>query len=286
MTRRLVLLAAGAVLASVASGRAGAPAPTKADKEGQPAGKTADLFPVLPPVPTADPSIRCDKEFRVPTQLQVSQTGRSVGVEAAPGSLATVKVTVGKDMVTGLRHEVFVFRGAKLVLSGPGGLQSKPADNTYADIAVSIGEVGGKDLPPSETYAVAVRLTLFETDIPPQHLWVPETGRYKALWTRMLTREVKLPPVDLPVGRWSVTFANGVEEMCEVRRDGTASVVEPRRASDGKTEVKDGSILIVYQDDRVERWTPVGARMVVEHWHPGAPFPSGTPVVGIAERTR
>ncbi len=54
----------------------------------------------------------------------------------------------------------------------------------------------------------------------------------------------------------------------------------------GKAEVKDGSVVIVYQDDRVERWTPVGKRMVVEHWYPGAQFPSGTPVLGIAEVVR
>jgi hypothetical protein len=287
MSRVLVLVVAGAVLTSSATcGGGEPPASTGADKENQRAGKATDPFPVLGPVPTADPSVRRDKEFRVPTQLRVRQTGKSVGVEATPDSLATVKVTVGKDMVTGLRHEVFVFRDAKLVLSGPGGLQSRPADNTYADIAASIGELGSKDLPPGETYALAVRLTLFETDIPTHHLWAPETGRYKALWTRVLTLEVELPPARLPVGRWSVTFANGVEEDCEIRKDGTASVVEPRRASDAKVEVKDGSFLIVYQDDRVERWTPVGAKLIVEHWHPGTQFPSGNPVVGIAKRTR
>jgi hypothetical protein len=41
--------------------------------------------------------------------------------------------------------------------------------------------------------------------------------------------------------------------------------------------------VIVCDDDRVERWTAVGQRMVVEHWFPAAQFPSGTPVLGIAE---
>ncbi len=90
----------------------------------------------------------------------------------------------------------------------------------------------------------------------------------------------------LPVGRWNVEFANGVKEVCEVGKDRTASVAEPLRTSSGKAEVKDGSVVIVYQDDRVERWTPVGKRMVVEHWYPGAQFPSGTPVLGIAEVVR
>jgi hypothetical protein len=78
-------------------------------------------------------------------------------------------------------------------------------------------------------------------------------------------------------------FANGVKEVCEIRTDGTASVVEPLRSSAGKAEVKGGSIVLVFQDDRVERWTPVGARMIVEHWAASAQFPSGTPVLGIGE---
>ncbi len=87
-------------------------------------------------------------------------------------------------------------------------------------------------------------------------------------------------------GKWKVEFTNGVKEVCQIRTGRMASVAEPLRTSNGKVEVKDGSVVIVYQDDRVERWTPVGKRMVVEHWHPGAPFPSGTPVLGIAEVAR
>jgi hypothetical protein len=65
-----------------------------------------------------------------------------------------------------------------------------------------------------------------------------------------------------------------------------ATAWEPLRTAAGKAEAKDGSVVIVYQDDRVERWTPVGKRMVVEHWYPGSRFPSGTPVLGIAEVAR
>ena len=87
-------------------------------------------------------------------------------------------------------------------------------------------------------------------------------------------------------GKWNVEFTNGVKEVCQIRTDRTASVAEPLRTSSGKVEIKDGSVVIVYQDDRVERWTPVGKRMVVEHWYPSARFPSGTPVRGIADGVR
>jgi len=71
--------------------------------------------------------------------------------------------------------------------------------------------------------------------------------------------------------------------VCEVRKDGTASVVEPLRTAGGKAARKGSSVVIVYDDDRVERWTPVGKRLVVEHWFPASQLPTATPVLGIAE---
>jgi hypothetical protein len=94
-----------------------------------------------------------------------------------------------------------------------------------------------------------------------------------------------LPPVELPIGKWTVELANGVIEVCEIRKDGTASVVEPKRTSPGKATIKDNAIMIAFEDDRLERWRPVGKRMVVEHWHPGSHEPAVTPVLGVAVRT-
>ena len=90
----------------------------------------------------------------------------------------------------------------------------------------------------------------------------------------------------LPVGKWTVEFANKVVEECEIRQDGSAKVAEPKRTSEGKAVAKDGAVVIVFDDDRVERWTPVGQRFVVEHWCPAAQYPAGTPVLGIADRSR
>lgn len=99
-------------------------------------------------------------------------------------------------------------------------------------------------------------------------------------------------------GRWSVEFANGVKQTCEIREDETASVVEPGRTSGGQVGVQNRAIVIAYDDNRVERWTLVGKRLVVEHWapvpgpqrwagHPPLrPLPTSTPVLGIAERAQ
>jgi hypothetical protein len=89
----------------------------------------------------------------------------------------------------------------------------------------------------------------------------------------------------LPVGKWSIEFSNGVVEKVEIKKDGTASVTEPARSSDGKVTSTQGSFLFVCEDGRVERWTPVGKRTVVEHWASIDQMPNGPPVKGIADVT-
>ena len=88
----------------------------------------------------------------------------------------------------------------------------------------------------------------------------------------------------LPVGLWKVEFANQVVEKVELRRDGTAFVVEPSRSSAGKPIVRGGSVVIIFDDDRTERWSAVGKRFVVEHWCPASPLPTTAAILGIAER--
>jgi hypothetical protein len=90
----------------------------------------------------------------------------------------------------------------------------------------------------------------------------------------------------LPVGLWTIRFANGVSEACVIRQDGTASVLEEKRKADGKAEVREEAVVIVFEDDRVERWTIVGQEMVVEHWFPAARFPAGPAVLGIGKFSR
>ena len=89
----------------------------------------------------------------------------------------------------------------------------------------------------------------------------------------------------IPAGKWVVTFSNGVVETCEVAQDGTVSVSEPRRCSRGKAGAKDDAVVVPFEDDRVERWSPVGERFVVEHWFPASAYPAGARVLGIAKRS-
>lgn len=91
----------------------------------------------------------------------------------------------------------------------------------------------------------------------------------------------RTPVIALPVGKWTVTFSNGVQQTCEIRADGTASVVEPLRRSEGKVFIQGRTAKLKFADDRTERWTPVGTRMVVQH-HVGGD--TANAVLGIAEK--
>jgi hypothetical protein len=96
----------------------------------------------------------------------------------------------------------------------------------------------------------------------------------------------KAPRGALPVGEWKVEFHNGVTEVCKIGNGGESSVEEPRRRCVGMAMVKGGSVVITFGDDRIERWTPVGKKYVVEHWFPASEVPVTTPVLGIAERAQ
>ena len=92
-------------------------------------------------------------------------------------------------------------------------------------------------------------------------------------------------PIAMPAGKWTVEFTNGVTESCHVFafRGWHAVVEEPLRKSRGTVTTDGGSVVLKFYDDRVERWTPVGKKYVVEHWCPSAAYPAGGAVLGIAE---
>ena len=84
---------------------------------------------------------------------------------------------------------------------------------------------------------------------------------------------------------WRVEFANGVVQTCSFGENGAAGVSEPLRRSRGNAKYENGAAVVSYNDDRVERWTLVGNRFVVEHWYPASQMWSTPGVLGIAEKS-
>jgi hypothetical protein len=97
--------------------------------------------------------------------------------------------------------------------------------------------------------------------------------------------EMTAPDIELPAGKWTVTFSNGVTEVCEIHKDSTVSVLEPVQIPGRKGAATSSCVVIMFENGRVQRWTPVGKRLVVEHWFPGSHTrAAAAEVLGIAER--
>lgn len=87
-----------------------------------------------------------------------------------------------------------------------------------------------------------------------------------------------------PSGKWNLVKANGVLGTYQFRPDGSVNWTEKDRTTLGKATAKDGVIVVVYPDDRTERMTWSGRRLIVEHWVPSANYPAKFPTTfGYAE---
>lgn len=92
--------------------------------------------------------------------------------------------------------------------------------------------------------------------------------------------------VELPIGKWQMIKDGSVFGSYEFRRDGSVMWTEAIRQAVGKATVMDDAILVVYQDDRTEKITPFGPRLIVEHWHPSSQYPASRPVFVYAEKVK
>lgn len=138
-------------------------------------------FPAIPPIANVDPSTREERDFLVPTRVRIVRTENRLEVDADPDSLESITLDVGTNMVVGFRTEQLIYEDGQLVSSGGYGL----GGDWY--FGTSGYNTRARGFPqPGKSYEVELRIHIFETDIPPQHLWMPESPKYKVLWTRTI----------------------------------------------------------------------------------------------------
>ena len=106
--------------------------------------------------------------------MQVVPRGNSVSVSFP--ELQTTTLMVGHGMVTGIMREERIHRGGvarPLSMSLQGGLSFEASA-----IVTTLGQDG---IPESgQEFILEHRVTMFETDIPTQHMWSPQ--RRPLLW--------------------------------------------------------------------------------------------------------
>lgn len=133
----------------------------------------------------------------MPSRLIIRRTEDSLSVSYDPASLRTVKITIGSKMVVGCKDEQRVYPDSSAQPPEYGGLsmgsllEHEPAALLWNPNILNSTEVlnrakGGIPAP-GKRYVVERHLTVFETDIPAQHFWSPESGKkFKVLWEETL----------------------------------------------------------------------------------------------------
>ena len=143
-------------------------------------------LPVIGPIDDADPTVRESRSIELPTRLVVTREDKRLSYTVAPDSLETVRISVGRKMVTGLIYELTIRHDdGSVAVSGRRGM------TTSANIGEGFINRSQDGIPvDGESYVVELRFDVFETDIPAQHMWNPRRGKFRVVMTRKLKAEL------------------------------------------------------------------------------------------------
>jgi hypothetical protein len=145
-------------------------------------------FPTIPPEAGADPSIRHPVSVQLPTAMHLERRGDTLTVSFP--SVQATNLMVGYKMVTGIAREDQIVRGGIVHLrerwsSIQEGLALESTNHVLTLRQEEIPKAGQK-------FVLECRVTVFETDLPSQHTWSPETGKhYRTLWTRTFSEAIQ-----------------------------------------------------------------------------------------------
>jgi hypothetical protein len=157
-------------------------------------------FPILPPITNVNPSIRCPVSIRVPTGLKIERTTHTLSVEIDTNSFESTNITVGTNMIIGVRSTCSVHLADDPLeghLGRPTGLLPDRmgwglCSGTDFNLGKMIWNKNGDGLPlAGKKYVVKAVLAVFETDVPPQHHWNPYDKNFKILWQQTLKQKVE-----------------------------------------------------------------------------------------------
>jgi hypothetical protein len=134
----------------------------------------------------------------MPTRLSVQRAADHLSVSYDRASLRNVKITVGRKMTIGIKDELRVYLKGdarpsryRSILEGSVNekeLSAVPLSDANllksTETLTSVQDgipAGGK------RYIVEHDIVLFETDVPAQHMWRPESSKhYRVLWEKKL----------------------------------------------------------------------------------------------------
>ncbi len=137
----------------------------------------------------AAPAVRHEVVIPMPNHLSVERKPNRLSVGFDLVTSRRVKVAVDQNMSIGVKYEIRVYAKG-------GARPHNPSSVGYASIKepatpLELGFLNGKAFLNSadggipalgEQYVIEEDISIFETDIPAQHMWRPESGRYRIIW--------------------------------------------------------------------------------------------------------
>lgn len=139
---------------------------------------------MLAPIEDVDPSIRHPVAIFLPTVMRASRQGSSLVVRF---STVGTHLMVGHKMVTGITCSTTARQGA---MEYPMGTSVSSGVDLFASPEF---KQGSSNLPSRSTkLLLEYHVEVFETDMPVDHMWMPEGGRhYRILWTHTFLEAVR-----------------------------------------------------------------------------------------------
>ncbi|HSI13712.1 MAG TPA: hypothetical protein VK961_16830 [Chthoniobacter sp.] len=161
----------------------------------------APFFPPnLPPIADANPAVREERDVLVQTGFTAARVRDKMILCMEAGPLESLKLKVGAKMVLGMSTKTYIYPEGKPRPENPyveslGGLLEKPhpLNMSFINPKLTPGYFAAPDGPlqPGKPCVVEMTCEIFETDIPPQHMWSPRSGKYKVLWQTTLRQTIE-----------------------------------------------------------------------------------------------
>jgi hypothetical protein len=151
----------------------------RAQETGQPV-----VFEELGPIQDADPEVRQLRTLNVPMMIIAESEGDDTYISFDERSACDLRIEIGYKMAVGCEWILYYYRGAEKVVLRHGtgsSLESMRSDSRH--VVRGLQEIA--DLQGS--LQLIADLSVFETDIPPQHMWMPGEGKYRLLWKGVAT---------------------------------------------------------------------------------------------------
>lgn len=122
--------------------------------------------------------------IEVPTRLEVVRSDGTLEISVDQRGKRKRSISASAGGILGVEYQLSVRRVGEAKGPASRGLSG----GTSFELGTSLFHLDPDGLPVrGVAYLVEMKLTLFETDVPPRHHWDPRAGTFRVLWTGTLS---------------------------------------------------------------------------------------------------